>query len=156
MANPTTSSIALEVSVADQRMVLLENGLATREYVISTALNGIGCEEGSNCTPTGRFQIAEMHGAEAPWGTIFKGRVPVGQWAEGDESEEDLVLTRILWLEGLDPENANTKDRYIYIHGTNQESQLGTPVSHGCVRMRNAEVIELFDLVSVGTPVRIV
>ena len=88
-------------------------------------------------------------------GTIFKGRQAVGEWALGDESEEDLILSRILWLAGLDEDNANTHDRYIYIHGTNQEDLLGQPVSHGCVRMRNDEVMELFVLVPEGTPLSI-
>ena len=85
-------------------------------------------------------------------GTIFRGRKPVGEWALGDESDEDLILSRILCLVGLDEDNANTQSRYIYIHGTNQEDLLGQPVSHGCVRMRNDEVMEFFDLAPEGTP----
>ena len=146
----------LEVSVANQEMLLIENDEAIASYSISTAKNGLGCDEGSNCTPTGRFEIAEKIGGAASMGTIFKGRKPVGRWEAGQATDEDLVLTRILWLNGLDPENANTKDRYIYIHGTNQETLIGQPVSHGCVRMRNEDVMELFEMISKGVQVRIV
>jgi hypothetical protein len=84
----------------------------------------------------------------------FKGRKPTGVIASPG-GEEDLILSRILWLEGLDPENSNTRDRYIYIHGTNQEDLIGTPASHGCIRLRNNQMIELFDLVEEGTPLLI-
>lgn len=88
-------------------------------------------------------------------GTIFRGRVPLGP---GDPlpDTEDWITSRILWLDGLDSDNANTKDRFVYIHGTKHEDRIGQPDSHGCIRMRNADVIELFDLVREGTSVRIV
>ena len=145
----------IEVSVDEQSLRLFEGDTEIRRYPISTAANGTGCEEGSNCTPLGQFEIGEKFGHEAPMGTIFKGREPVGEWALGEHSDEDLILTRILWLRGLDSDNANTHERYIYIHGTNQETLIGQPVSHGCLRMRNDEVIELFDLVPEGTPLSI-
>ena len=103
-------------------------------------------------TPTGQFRVAEKIGAELPNGTIFRSRVPLDP-SEPPPPTEDLVLSRILWLDGLDEHNANTRDRYIYIHGTRHEDKIGTPASCGCVRMRNADVIELFDLVDEGTPV---
>lgn len=86
--------------------------------------------------------------------SIFKNRVPTGGIASPG-GEEDLVLTRILWLEGIDPENANTRDRYIYFHGTNQEDLIGFPASHGCIRLRNYEMIDLFDQVAEGLHVEI-
>jgi lipoprotein-anchoring transpeptidase ErfK/SrfK len=96
--------------------------------------------------------VSEKIGDGASAGAVFKSRVPTGEL--GDEANpEDLVQTRILWLHGLDAENANTHDRYIYIHGTNHEEAIGTAASHGCVRMRNEDVIELFDRVSEGAPV---
>lgn len=103
-------------------------------------------------TPTGRFRISERIGAGMPLGTVFKSRRPV-KTTEKVLREEDLVMTRILWLDGLDPANANTHDRYIYIHGTNHEELIGEPASHGCIRMRNADLVELFGQVEVGTPV---
>ena len=103
-------------------------------------------------TPTGRFCVAEKIGGEMPGGTIFRSRVPVNP-NEPLPSTKDLVMSRILWLDGLDEQNANTRERFIYIHGTKHEDKVGIPDSCGCVRMRNADVIELFDLVDEGTPV---
>jgi hypothetical protein len=90
-----------------------------------------------------------------PANTVFKGRQPLAEECVDWLAHPDLITSRILWLEGLDSLNANTRDRYIYIHGTNQEHLIGEPASHGCVRMRNADVIELFDLVWTGTEVEI-
>ena len=89
-----------------------------------------------------------------PW-AAFKGRQPTGEIATPG-GDEDGILTRILWLAGAEPHNANTRERFIYIHGTNQEAQIGTPASHGCVRMRNADIIDLFNRVRPGTPVEII
>jgi lipoprotein-anchoring transpeptidase ErfK/SrfK len=120
---------------------------------VSTSRAGPGFQPGSLRTPTGLFRIHERIGENARSGTIFKGRVPVEQPMD---SEEELITSRILWLDGLEKENANSKERYIYIHGTNQESLIGQPVSHGCIRMRNADIIRLFDSVAVDTPVEII
>ena len=103
-------------------------------------------------TPIGQFRVAEKIGAALPTGTIFRSRVPLDPNRPLPKTE-DLVMSRILWLEGSDEHNANTRDRYIYIHGTRHEDKIGTPASCGCVRMRNADVIELFELVAEGTPV---
>lgn len=105
-------------------------------------------------TPTGRFRVAEKIGAGARSDTVFKSRRPVAA-LQKHASDDDLIMSRILWLEGLGKRNANTRERYIYIHGTNHEDEIGRPASHGCVRMTNADVVELFDLVEVGTPVTI-
>lgn len=148
-------SCDIEISVADQALRLRRGKKLVRTYPISTSRFGLGTEEGSLKTPLGRFQIAEKIGAGMPQGTIFRSRVPLGP---GDPlpDTEDLITSRILWLDGVDPGNANTKDRYIYIHGTKHEDRIGEPDSHGCIRMRNADVIELFDIVQEGTPVRII
>ncbi len=143
----------LEVSIGTQRVRLFDDMRCVREWTCSTSKFGIGFKEGSNKTPLGAFIVKEKHGDGAESGTIFKSRQPVGHWTRGMETKTDLVLTRILWLDGLETHNANTFQRYIYIHGTNDENGIGRPGSHGCVRMRNREVIELFDLVPVGTPV---
>ncbi|SRR6266478_98299 len=143
------------IHVPSQTLDLLaEDGELQRRYAISTSKFGLGTEPGSYRTPAGRFRVAEKIGEGAAPGEIFVSRAPTGQC--GTESDpEDCVQTRILWLEGLDPENANTRERYIYIHGTNAESQLGVPSSHGCIRMSNLDVIDLFDRVAPGTPVLI-
>lgn len=139
------------VSIGEQKLRLHQGDELIAEYVISSAANGVGFQEGSYCTPTGRFEISEKIGDGEEMGTIFKSRKPVGVW-DGSPCEDDLVLTRVLRLHGLDVENANSMDRYIYIHGTNQEQLLGEPASWGCIRMSNQDVVDLFDQVEVGAP----
>lgn len=142
----------LRVSIAGQRLDLVANGRVLRSWPVSTSAVGVGTEPGSLRTPTGRFRIARKVGHGAPPGMVFRSRIASGEIG-APENPEDLVQTRILWLDGLDPDNAGTFSRYIYIHGTNHESDIGTPASHGCVRMRNVDVIDLFDAVDAGTEV---
>jgi L,D-transpeptidase YbiS len=142
----------IDVSIGDQRLTLTRDGQTLRSYPISTSRFGIGTEVGSMKTPLGNFRIVEKIGDGAAPGTIFKARVAL---APDDPlpNTEDFVTSRILWLEGLDEHNANTRERFIYIHGTKHEDEIGTPTSHGCIRMRNADVIELFELVDETTQV---
>ena len=142
----------IHVSIRDQRLTLKDDETPIRTYPVSTSRFGVGTEQGSMKTPTGRFCVGKKIGGEMAGGTIFRSRVPL----KPDDllpPTEDLIMSRILWLDGLDEHNANTRDRFIYIHGTKHEHKVGTPDSCGCVRMRNADVIELFDLVDEGTPV---
>ena len=103
-------------------------------------------------TPIGRFRIAEKIGDNLPTETAFKSRKPV-RATKKRLASDDLIMSRILWLDGLEPHNANTYRRYVYIHGTNHEEAIGEAASHGCIRMRNKDVAELFGLVEVDTPV---
>jgi len=144
----------IEISVPKQRLTLRSGRKKVVEYPVSTSRFGLGSKAGSFKTPTGRFRIAEKIGDGMPIGTIFKSRRPVKPTKKLLQ-EEDLVMTRILWLDGLDRRNANSHSRYVYIHGTNHEESLGMPASHGCVRMNNVDVAELFELVTVDTPVEI-
>jgi lipoprotein-anchoring transpeptidase ErfK/SrfK len=150
-AMQTTSKI-VHVSIPDQLLRVKEGDAVLQSYPISSSQFGIGTEEGSMKTPTGRFRIAEKIGADAPLGTVFRSRLPIGP-AETADAGEDLVLSRILWLDGIEDHNANTLDRFIYIHGTNQEERIGEPASHGCIRMRNSDLVQLFESVDVDTPV---
>jgi len=143
------------VDVAKQQLSWISPEHPDWVVPVSTSKYGVGCESGSWKTPAGRFRICEKIGETAPAWAVFKGRRWTGAMGN-PEDETDQVLTRILWLEGLEPENANTRDRYVYIHGTNAEERIGTPASIGCVRMRNDDIIQLFPMVSVGTPVCIV
>lgn len=147
------SSLHIEVIIGAQHLRLFDGVRLLREWPCSTSKFGIGFAEGSNKTPLGRFIVIEKHGEGAASGTIFKARKPVGHWEPGMDTQTDFVLTRILWLQGLEPRNSNTYERYIYIHGTNDEQSIGRPASHGCVRLCNKDVIELYDLVPEGTPV---
>jgi L,D-transpeptidase YbiS len=145
----------LRVSVANQTLAVCgANGEVLHSFPVSTSRFGLGSEPGSFRTPLGRFVIGQKIGAGVAPGVVFRSRMPT---AEGscERAAEDLVLSRILWLEGAEESNANTRERYIYIHGTNHENAIGQPSSHGCVRMKNADVITLFDLVAEGSEVRI-
>ena len=147
-----TSSKNIHISIRDQRLTLKEGEAPVRTYPVSTSRFGVGTEHGSLKTPTGRFHVAKKIGENMPSGTIFRGRVPL----KPDDPlppTEDFVTSRILWLDGIDEHNANTRERFIYIHGTKHEDKIGDPASRGCVRMRNADVIELFDLVDEGASV---
>jgi|GEM_PF-115849 len=148
----------------EQKMYLV-NGAAgkvniLKTYVVSTATNGFSNVEDSYGTPTGVLKIAEKIGDRAPIGEIFEARQDTGRVAaiyeEPYDIPEDAVTTRILWLDGQEPENKNAHQRYIYIHGTPEEGLLGTPASHGCIRMKNTEVAELFDRVESGTYLNVV
>ncbi len=145
----------LIVSVPEQKMVLLENGIPVASYTISTARKGIGDTPDSYQTPGGTMEIAEKIGAGSPIGTVFKDRRPTGEVVAPDAPGRDPVVTRILWLRGLEEQNRNAYERFIYIHGTPQESLLGNPASYGCIRMRSADVTELFDRVGVGARVTV-
>ena len=147
--------LRIEISINSQTLHLYDDDVELNCYQISTAKNGIGSEEGSYKTPVGNFIISEKHGHDEPLYTILKGRLPVGEWNPSECYDDDLVTSRILWLDGIEADNANTKQRYIYIHGTNHEDKLGSPHSWGCIRMNNLEVIELFNNVTENTPVRI-
>lgn len=155
---------SLLVDVSQQRLQLTLPSGERKVWPISTAARGTGSASGSLKTPLGRHRISERFGAGAPLGTVFRARANTGEIAEihtGEvDVEEDLVLTRILWLEGLEEgknrgPGIDSKARYIYIHGTNEEGLIGRPASHGCVRMKNADVVELFELVKIGDPVLI-
>jgi lipoprotein-anchoring transpeptidase ErfK/SrfK len=123
---------------------------------ISTAKNGPGCGEGSLCTPTGKHRVAKKIGGGLEKGAILKSRQPTGEVWRGEARDEDLILTRILWLDGAEEHNRNSFGRYIYLHGTNQEDALGTPASHGCVRFSNNDIVEIYELLAEGAEVEIV
>jgi lipoprotein-anchoring transpeptidase ErfK/SrfK len=142
----------IDISIGDQRLTLTRDGEALRSYLVSSSRFGIGTEDGSMKTPLGNFRIAEKIGHGVAPGTIFKARVALGPDDPLPETE-DLITSRILWLDGMDEENANTRERFIYIHGTKHEDKIGMPASHGCIRMRNDDVIELFELVDETTQV---
>ena len=155
----------IEISIAEQKLnVLDDKGATLAVYAVSTALNGVGEQKNSYCTPRGKHVIRAKIGKDAPVNTVFKGRRPTGELWTPKLAEQlpgrDWILTRILWLSGCEPGfnrlgNVDTMQRYIYIHGTPDTELMGEPGSHGCIRMRNSEVLELFDLVPVGTPVLI-
>jgi lipoprotein-anchoring transpeptidase ErfK/SrfK len=148
------STLKIRIQAKEQLLHLMQADSVILSFPVSTSRFGLGETEGSFRTPTGRFRIYEKIGAEHPINTVFRGRVRVPDppdWATAD----DLITSRILWLDGVEEHNANTRERYIYIHGTNQEQLIGQAASRGCIRMRNQHVIQLFDLIDVGTEVEI-
>lgn len=162
------SEVHIDVSLAAQQLTLYQaaegGNIVLHRFPVSTARNGAGEQEGSFCTPRGAHRIAQKIGDGAPRFAVFSAREATGEiWTpqlEAADPGRDWILSRILWLDGLEPGrnqggNVDSHARYIYIHGTNEEDKIGTPVSHGCIRMRNDDVVALFDLVSVDTPVNI-
>ena len=131
-----------------------------KSYSISTAKNGIGEIEDSYCTPTGKFKIAEKIGANLEFGSVLVDREPTGEVYNADLAKQypdrDWILTRILWLDGVEVLNQNTKNRYIYIHGSPDETPMGMPGSKGCIRMHSYDVIELFESIHTGEDVVII
>lgn len=155
----------IEVSIAHQTLTLLNDaGETVKRYPISTAARGAGEQMGSLQTPRGRHRIRARIGDGLPLGAVLRGRRPTGEICTpalmAAQPGKDWILTRILWLCGEEPGlnrggQVDTMRRYVYIHGTPDETKLGVPGSHGCVRMANSDMVELFDRVSVGTPVLI-
>lgn len=145
----------LRVSVAEQSMQVYEDGKLTDRYRVSTSKFGLGDDRGSNKTPLGRFIIAEKVGGGQPSGMKFVSRKPTGEIVKPNSPGRDPIVSRILWLRGLDPWNKNAYSRTIYIHGTAEEWRLGTPASFGCVRMASKDIIRLYDDVGRGARVEI-
>jgi lipoprotein-anchoring transpeptidase ErfK/SrfK len=144
------------ISTSSQRMIVLREGVKIAEYPVSTSKFGLGDTPGSNGTPLGLLKIRKKIGAGAPAGTVFKSRRPTGEILPVDAPGRDPIVTRILWLDGLEAGNRNAYDRFIYIHGTPEERTIGSAASYGCVRMRSRDVMELFETVGVGARVKIV
>ena len=143
------------VSVAEQRMVVLDDGKPIAQFPVSTSKFGLGSHGGSNFTPLGRHAIAKKIGSGEPAGMNFKSRKATGEIVPVNAPGREPLVTRILWLKGLEAQNQNSHSRYIYIHGTPEEHRIGTPASYGCVRMRSADVIWLYETVGKGAKVDI-
>lgn len=155
----------IKIAIDKQQLQLFDNERLLKSYPISTAVKGVGEISGSECTPRGWHVIRAKIGAHCPANTVFIKRRPTGEIYTAELAQEhpqrDWILTRILWLSGLEVGknrlgNIDTMRRYIYIHGTPDTTKLGIVGSHGCIRMRNTDIIELFDLIQVGTKVLLV
>lgn len=156
---------SIRISLRRQSLELFDDaGGLVRQYAVSTAKNGAGEQCDSDCTPRGKHIIRAKIGAGLPLNAVLVGRRPTGETYTSELGERypgrDWILTRILWLSGCEPgfnrlRHVDTMRRFVYIHGTSDEQRIGQAVSHGCVRMRNRDIVELFDLVAPGTPVEI-
>jgi lipoprotein-anchoring transpeptidase ErfK/SrfK len=152
----------IKISISAQQLTLLDGDKTIKQYSISTAKNGPGENMHSECTPRGKHMITEKIGGECEPNSVFVGRTPTGEIYEPAlrdlHPERDWILTRILWLSGTEEgknkgANVDSYDRYIYIHGAPDDVEMGRPGSRGCIRMRNEDVIELFDIVDAGITV---
>jgi len=144
------------VSTREQKLALLDRGNVMAIYPVSTSKFGLGDWRGSRFTPLGQLQIAEKIGDNAPPGAVFKDRRRTGEIVQANSPGRDPIVTRILWLRGLEAQNANAFGRDIYIHGTPEEWKIGSAASYGCIRMRSSDIIQLYGIVGVGAAVTIV
>lgn len=154
--------LTLRISIAEQTLTLVDADRVVAAYTVSTALNGAGEQKNSGCTPRGRHYIRAKIGEGQPLGAVFVGRRFTGEIYSNQlgqaNPQRDWILTRILWLSGTELGknrlgDVDTMQRYIYIHGTPDSEPMGQPLSHGCVRMRNSDILQLFEQVGAGTPV---
>jgi lipoprotein-anchoring transpeptidase ErfK/SrfK len=150
MATPS-----IVVSVPDQTLALIDDGVVVARYGVSTSKFGVGDRAGTYATPLGTMAIASKIGGNAPLGTVFKSRLPTGEILRPNAPGRDPIVTRILWLRGLEKRNSLAYERKIYIHGTPEERLIGRPASYGCIRMRSQDVTRLFAAVTIGTKIEV-
>jgi lipoprotein-anchoring transpeptidase ErfK/SrfK len=144
------------VSTREQKLALLDRGNVVAIYPVSTSKFGLGDWRGSRFTPLGKLEIAKKIGDNAPPGAVFKDRIRTGEIVAVDSPGRDPIVTRIMWLRGLEAQNGNAFARNIYIHGTPEERLIGTPASYGCIRMRSSDIVQLYNIVGTGAAVTIV
>ncbi len=145
----------VRISVPDQKMLVFKKGVEIARYDVSTSKFGVGGHAGSFTTPLGEMEVAKKIGAGARSGMKFHGRRATGEIVAPNSQNRDPIVSRILWLRGLEPQNRDAFSRCIYIHGTAEEWRVGTPASYGCIRMRSHDVIELFNILGVGARVEV-
>src|SRR6266478_3612572 len=153
---PLNTSSEIIISVRDQKLMLVQNGGEVVTYPVSTSMFGLGDSWGRMTTPLGYFAVEEKIGGDAPVGAVFHNRRLTGEVLQPNAPGRDPVITRIIWLRGLEAQNAHAFQRCIYIHGTPQEKTIGRPASYGCIRMKSSDVAELYNRVPVGAVVQII
>jgi hypothetical protein len=152
---PALAQPSIVVSVPDQTLALINDGVVVLRYRVSTSKFGLGDGSGTYATPLGTMAVASKIGANAPLGAVFKNRRPTGEVLKPNAPGRDPIVSRILWLRGLEKQNARAYSRNIYIHGTPEERLIGRPASYGCIRMRSQDIAQLFNAVPVGTRIDI-
>jgi hypothetical protein len=153
---PLDSSSELIISVRDQKLMLVQNGVKVATYPVSTSMFGLGDGWGRMTTPLGYLAVEKKIGGNAPVGAVFHNRRLTGEVLQPNAPGRDPITTRIIWLRGLEAQNAHAFRRGIYIHGTPQEKKIGRPASYGCIRMKAKDVAELYGLVPLGAIVEII
>ena len=152
---PADAQPSIVVSVPDQTLALTNDGVVVARYRVSTSKFGLGDGSGTYATPLGTMAVASKIGANAPLGAVFKNRRPTGEVLKPNAPGRDPIVSRILWLRGLEKQNARAYSRNIYIHGTPEERLIGRPASYGCIRMRSQDIAQLFNAIPVGTRIDI-
>ena len=153
---PLDTSSQIIISVRDQKLMLVQNGAKVAVYPVSTSMFGLGDSWGRMTTPLGYFAVEQKIGDNVPVGAVFHNRRLTGEVLQPNAPGRDPVITRIIWLRGLEAQNAHAFQRGIYIHGTPQEKTIGRPASYGCIRMKSSDVTELYNRVPVGAVVQII
>src|SRR5216117_4293829 len=153
---PLDTSSQLVISVRDQKLMLVQNGGKVATYPVSTSMFGLGHSWGRMTTPIGYLAVEKKIGDNVPSGAVFHNRRLTGEILQPNAPGRDPVITRIIWLRGLEAQNAHAYQRCIYIHGTPEEKKIGRPASYGCIRMKSSDVAELYDRVPLGAVVQII
>ncbi len=143
------------ISVPDQQLALINRGKLISKYAISTSRFGLGDGNGTYRTPLGTLFVSAKFGDHLPAGAVIKNRVPTGEIVDVNAPGRDAIVSRVIWLRGMEQQNSSARGRCIYIHGTPEERRIGTPASFGCIRMRSRDVIALYDLAHIGMHVTI-
>ena len=150
--SPATEII---ISVPDQQLAVIDRGKLISKYAISTSKFGLGDGNGTYRTPLGTLFVSAKFGDHLPAGAVIKNRVPTGEVVNVNAPGRDAIVSRVIWLRGMEQQNRSARDRCIYIHGTPEEHRIGTPASFGCIRMRSRDVIALYDLAHIGMHVTV-
>src|SRR5262252_7937143 len=153
---PVDTSSQLIISVSDQKLMLVQNGGKVATYPVSTSMFGLGDAWGRMTTPLGYLAVEKKIGDNAPTGAVFHNRRLTGEVLQANAAGRDPITTRIIWLRGLEAQNAHAFQRCIYIHGTPEEKKIGRPASYGCIRMKSKDVAELYNQVPLGAVVQII
>ncbi|MFP6885420.1 MAG: L,D-transpeptidase [Roseibacillus sp.] len=144
------------ISIRDQKMMIVKDGVPVKSYPVSTSKFGLGDKPGSKYTPLGTMRIARKIGGGAPSGAVFKSRRRTGEILRPNSPGRDPIVSRIIWLKGMEKKNRNAYRRYIYIHGTPEEWSIGSPASYGCIRMKSRHIIDLYRRIGVGAEVKVI
>ncbi len=154
-AQEVEEKVEVIISVSEQKLMVLRDGMWTHRFPVSTSKFGLGDSYGSYKTPLGKLRVCDKIGEGLPPGSVMRHRNPTGEILPVNARGRDPIVTRIIWLEGLEASNDNARNRGIYIHGTVEESKIGKPVSYGCIRMKSRDVLDLFEAVPMGSIVNI-
>ena len=150
-----SAATEIVISVPDQQLAVIDRRKLIAKYAISTSKFGLGDGNGTYRTPLGTLFVSAKFGDHLPAGAVIKNRVPTGEVVNVNAPGRDAIVSRVIWLRGMEQQNRSARDRCIYIHGTPEERRIGTPASFGCIRMRSRDVIALYDLAHIGMHVTV-